>query len=166
MEQERLIQLELKMAEYFRGHPKQIQHFVKVRSFARLIGLAEGMDAQTLFVLEAAALVHDIGIREAERRFGRCDGELQEELGPPEAERLLKELDFESRQIERVCWLVGHHHTYSCIDTLDYRVLVEADFLVNAYEGEFSAEALTNVYEQMMRTHTGRLVFARMFDIS
>ena len=55
------------MIEFDAGDPRRIQHFLKVHGFARLIGLAEGLDAQTQYRLELAAAVHDIGIRPAER---------------------------------------------------------------------------------------------------
>ena len=35
------------------GDPKRIQHFVKVRALARTIGMAEGLDEETLHALEA-----------------------------------------------------------------------------------------------------------------
>lgn len=44
------------------------------------IELIEGLDKHTQFVLEIAALMHDIGIREGERLYGRNDGEIQQEL--------------------------------------------------------------------------------------
>ena len=72
------------MTDYYAGDPARINHFVKVHAYARQIGLAEQLDADTLFLLEAAALTHDIGIREAERLYGQCGGKLQERLGPPE----------------------------------------------------------------------------------
>ena len=36
--------------------------------------------------------------------------------------------------VERICYLIGHHHTYKDVDGADYQLLLEADFLVNAYE--------------------------------
>lgn len=56
-----------KMVEYYSGDPKRIQHFVKVHSFAKQIGHSERLDSDAMFVLEAAALVHDIGIKPSER---------------------------------------------------------------------------------------------------
>lgn len=50
------------MMEYDHRDVPQIQHFVKVYEFARMIGLMEGLDAKTQFTLESAAVVHDIGI--------------------------------------------------------------------------------------------------------
>ena len=76
------------------GDPKRIQHFIKVHALARYIGLEEGLTGAELETLEAAAYVHDIGIRLAEKQYGYSNGRLQEELGPPAAEELLSRLGF------------------------------------------------------------------------
>ena len=55
-----------KMIEYYTGDPKRIQHFIKVHAFSRYIGLREQLPEQEQFLLECAALVHDIGIKPAE----------------------------------------------------------------------------------------------------
>ena len=47
-------------------------------------------------------------------------------------ERLSK-LGYDKKIIERVSYLVAHHHTYNEIDDVDYQILVEADFLVNIH---------------------------------
>ena len=78
------------MVEYFQGDPRRIQHFVKVHAFARLIGHREGLDAAVQQRLEAAAYVHDIGIKAAEEKFGSSSGKLQEQEGPAEARKLLE----------------------------------------------------------------------------
>ena len=58
-----------KMIEYYTGDPKRIQHFIKVHAFSRYIGLREQLPEQEQFLLECAALVHDIGIKPAEAQF-------------------------------------------------------------------------------------------------
>ena len=63
---------------YFEGDAKRIQHFIKVYTFAKIIGENEGIDENTMTILESAAVVHDIGIKIAEQKYGRCDGKLQE----------------------------------------------------------------------------------------
>ena len=65
-----------KMIKLYRGDPKRIQHFCKVHSYAKLIGEMENVDKDTLFILEAAALTHDIGIHICEEKYGDCDVEL------------------------------------------------------------------------------------------
>lgn len=52
-----------------------------------------------------------------------------------------------SVQIERVAYLVGHHHTFQRIDGLDYQILIEADFIVNAAESAYSKENIANFAE-------------------
>ena len=54
--------LHLAMINLYQGDPKRIQHFCKVHSYARLIAEMEKVDHDTLFIIEAAALTHDIGI--------------------------------------------------------------------------------------------------------
>lgn len=67
-----------RMVAYNAGDPKRIQHLIKVHYFARMIGLAEHVDEATQLILEAAAIVHDIGIRICEQKYGVCDGKHQE----------------------------------------------------------------------------------------
>ncbi len=160
---ELLDRLCMEMIAYDRRDAKRIQHFIKVHSFARLIGAAEGMEAHSLFVLEAAAYVHDIGIHKAETLYSRNDGKIQEKLGPEEAEKMLRRLGFEETDIERICYLVSHHHTYHEIDGMDYQILVEADFLVNLYEDGVSMKVIRCSYDRIFRTETGRKIYREMY---
>ncbi len=158
-----LDELMRRMIAYNQGDPRRIQHFIKVHALAGLIGRMEQTDAQTQFLLETAALVHDIGIRPAEQKYGSCSGKLQELEGPPEAEKLLSDLGFPKDVIDRVCYLVGHHHTYTDIDGIDYQILVEADFLVNLEEEKSSPKAIATAYQRIFRTESGKLLCKMMF---
>ena len=151
------------MIAYDAGDPMRIQHFLKVHAFARLIGLDEGLDEHTQSVLEAAALVHDIGIHPAEAKYGSSAGKYQEELGPAEAEMLLARLDWPETDIRRISFLVGHHHTYTAIDGLDYQILIEADFLVNLYEDALPPEAQRHAYETIFKTESGKKLCRELY---
>ena len=153
----------MNMIAYYDGDPKRIQHFTKVHSYARLIGIGEQLDDASLFILEAAAYTHDIGIRVAEEKYGRCDGKLQEQEGPIIAQKMLSQLGFENYIVERICFLIGHHHTYDNIDGLDYQILVEADFLVNLYEDDAGNRAIDKAYKRIFKTETGKKIFRLMF---
>lgn len=153
------------MISYNRGDAKRIQHFIKVHSFAKLIGETEDLSPAELFVLETAAVVHDIGIKPSEAKYGRCDGKLQEQEGLEPARELLKGLGYENTVIERVCYLVAHHHTYENVEGLDYRILLEADFLVNLYEDGISKEGVQRAYEKILVTETGKRICREMFGI-
>lgn len=145
-----------KMMRFNQGDPKRIQHLMKVHRFAQLIGRMEHLDPHTQFLTECAALVHDIGIRPAEEKYGRCTGKLQEQEGPSYARRMLEELGLDAADTERICYLVGHHHTYTNIDGPDYQILVEADFLVNFYEDGLDAAAVRSALETVFRTRAGK----------
>ena len=152
------------MTDYYAGDPARINHFVKVHAYARQIGLAEQLDADALFLLETAALTHDIGIREAERLYGQCGGKLQERLGPPEAKKMLDSLGFAPEVTERVCFLIAHHHTLDGVDALDWRILLEADFLVNMIEEGMKAEAIQCGREKIFRTRMGLRLMERLTE--
>ena len=152
------------MIRYYAGDPKRIQHFIKVYTFAKMIGEKEKLPAGEQFILETAAIVHDIGIKPAEEKFGQCGGKLQEQEGPAVAQKLLTDLDYPEKVIARVCYLVGHHHTYDGIDGMDYQILVEADFLVNLYEDGVSGEAVERASEKIFRTKSGTDILETMFQ--
>lgn len=160
---QQLDDLFMDMIAYYDGDLKRIQHFTKVHSYARLIGIGEELDDASLFILEAAAYTHDIGIRVAEEKYGRCDGKLQEQEGPIIAQKMLSQLGFENYIVERICFLIGHHHTYDNIDGLDYQILVEADFLVNLYEDDAGNRAIDKAYKRIFKTETGKKIFRLMF---
>ena len=159
-------ELALAMIDYNNGDPKRIQHTTKVHAYASLIGKCEGLDDEMLFILESAALVHDIGIRESERKYGYQNGKLQEQEGPAVARELLMRIGgYSEQQIERICWLIAHHHTYHVCEDMDYQILIEADFLVNLYEDNESMNAMRAVHRNIFRTESGRRMLETMFGI-
>ncbi len=143
------------MIEYLHGKLHDVEHLLKVYGYAKAIGEEEGLDADTQRTLEIAAVVHDIGIPLAVEKYGSDAGPYQEELGPGEARALLSGLGCDEKTIERVCALVGRHHTYENVDGLDCRILLEADFLVNASFQHFGREAILAARESFFRTRTG-----------
>ncbi len=155
----------LAMIDYYAGDPARIQHFIKVHAFARTIGLHEGLDARTQYVLELSALVHDIGIKPAEATYGSSMGKYQEQLGPQPARELLSACGVDDAAIERICYLVAHHHTYSCIEGLDYQILVEADFIVNIYEGAKPQQVAISVRNKIFKTSCGRQILSKSFGL-
>lgn len=165
MTQELLDKVTIEMIKYFHGDAKRIQHLLKVHAFARLIGLQEQLDEETLFTLETAALVHDIGIKPAEEKYGRADGKLQEQEGPREAGALLQRLNYSPLAINRICYLVGHHHTYKHINGVDYQILIEADFLVNLFEDGCDKDAARTACAKVFRTESGIKLCISMFDL-
>lgn len=153
----------LAMTDYFKGDQKRINHFVKVHSFAKLIGESENIDEKTLFTLECASLTHDIGIKKGEKLYNRNDGKIQEHLGPEEAEKMMKPLNFQQDVMDRVKYLIANHHTYKSIDSIDLQILVEADFLVNACEDGLSRETAVKLGEKIFKTTTGKQLLKNLY---
>ncbi len=153
------------MITFYSGDPKRIQHFIKVHSFAKTIGLLEKLDKKTLYTLETAALVHDIGIKLCEEKYGECNGKLQELEGPAVARELLEDLGYDEDVMERVCYLVAHHHTYDKVDKMDYQILIEADFLVNMYEEKLDKKSIELAFQRIFKTPSGRFLCKQMFEL-
>ena len=153
----------ISMTDYFKSDQKRINHFVKVHSFAKLIGKMENIDEKSLFILECASLTHDIGIKKGEELYNRNDGKIQEQLGPKEAEKMMKKLDFQQDVMDRVMFLIANHHTYKSIESIDLQILVEADFLVNTCEDNLSRETAVKLGEKVFKTNTGKQLLKNLF---
>lgn len=150
------------MCEYEKGEPRRIDHFIKVHSLARQIALHERLDENTLFTLEVAALTHDIGIKPALAQYGRCEGDLQERLGPPMAEAMLGELALPAPVIRRTAFLIARHHTTRDVAGIDWQILLEADFLVNMIEDGYAREVIDEYQKNVFRTAEGLRLLEQM----
>ena len=162
--EDRIAKLMKAMIEYDRGDNLRIHHLLKVHNLSVTIATLEHMDKSVVAILEAAAIVHDIGIHISERKYGSSAGKYQEMEGPGEARNLLLRIGgFSAEEIDRVCFLVGHHHSYSNIVGMDYQILVEADFLVNIFEDDLSDTAIDNVRKKIFKTRTGLELLDAMY---
>ena len=160
---DKLKALYLAMWQWDAGDPQLIQHFAKVHSFAKLIGAAEGLDEETMFLLETEALTHDIGIIPARKEFGNGSGKFQEKVSDPLVREMLGSLGFDPAVIDRAAYVVSHHHTYKDIDGIDYQILVEADFFVNLFEKDEPRSAVEAAGQRIFKTKTGRKLLEQMF---
>ena len=158
-------ELIMAMMKHEQSNPRRIQHFLKVWAFTQVLCELEGVDSKTKLVAETAAIVHDIGIKSSLAKYSSAAGKYQEAEGPPAAREMLESVGYGFDVVDRVCYLVGHHHTYENIDGLDYKILVEADFLVNIFEGKMTSEAAQQIRETIFRTRGGKEVFDRQFGV-
>ena len=143
------------MIRYYAKDPRRVNHFLKVFSFAKSIGELEKLNEETQDILEVAAIMHDIGIKISEEKYNSSAGNYQEIEGPPVAREMLSKFKFDENFIDRVCYLIGHHHTYSKIEGIDYQILVEADFLVNIYEDEIKIPQIESIKDKYFKTKSG-----------
>jgi HD superfamily phosphohydrolase YqeK len=155
-----------KMIEYESGNPARIGHFMKVHEYASHIGYHERIGFPKQLILEIAAIMHDIGIKPAIEKYDSSAGKYQEELGPAVALEMIKMMEIPDNAIKRICFLVGHHHTYTGIDDKDWQILIEADFLVNMYEEEMSREAIQSAYSKIFKTETGKRLCREIYGVT
>lgn len=152
-----------KMIEYSNGNNHDINHFMKVFTYARTIGQLENLDEQTQFIIEAAAITHDIACPLCRKKYGNTNGKYQEQEGIILVYDFFKDSGLAHNIIDRIAYLVGHHHTFSKIDGLDYQILVEADYLVNADESSYSPENIRIFCDKTFWTETGKALLESVF---
>ena len=71
----------------------------------------------------------------------------------------------EKEMIERIAYLVGHHHTLTDIEGMDYQILIEADYLVNANENNYPEDNIRNMMEKVFKTDTGKMLLKAIYRI-
>ena len=151
----RIAGVAMKLLQKNKGDTRRIEHSLKVYAYARLLGVAESLDEQTLEILEITALLHDIGIHVAEIKYGRSTSQDQESEGPPVAREILASLDFKPETIDRVCFIISKHHTFTAIDGIDFQLLAEADFLVNSTEDHLSDDQIVHFATHIFKSESG-----------
>ena len=143
------------MEAYFKGDAKRINHAHMVTEYAEELLKREGGDYLTVI---GASVLHDIGIHQAEKKYGSTIGKYQEQEGPPIARGILTKLGFEQSQLEEICEIIAHHHSPRAITTKNFEILCDADWLVNLkdeYDIRDRAK-LNNIIERVLLTQSGK----------
>ena len=144
-----------KMIAYSKGDFHDIDHLIRVWTYAKTIGELEGLDGETQYILEVAAITHDIACPLCREKYGNTNGKYQEQEGIPLVRAFLYDTGLSPEQIERVAYLVGHHHTYINVDGADYQILLEADYIANASENSFSRQSIETFLRRVTKTESG-----------
>ncbi len=147
----------VEMKRYFRTDFKRIGHATRVARYAEKIGKKEGGN---MAVILTAAYLHDIGIHEAEKKHNSTSARYQELYGPPIAKDILLSLGAQEELIEEVCDIIGHHHHPRDEETLNFKVLYDADFIENMSEKQkkkpVDKELLARIIDKTMLTPSGK----------
>lgn len=150
-----IAQIMEKMIAFSEGNIHDITHLSCVWTYAKTIGELEGLDADTQFILEVAAITHDIACPLCRKKYGNTNGKYQEQEGAPLVREFLADTGMTAEQIDRVAYLVGHHHSPAQINGIDYQILIEADYIVNASESGYDQQAIRTFMEHTMKTAAG-----------
>jgi HD superfamily phosphohydrolase YqeK len=147
----------IEMKRYFKQDFKRIGHAGRVARYAEEIGKEEGGD---MSIILTVAYLHDIGIKDALIKHGSSDAEHQEEEGPRVAREILKGLGARDELIDEVCDIIGHHHHPRPDETINFKVLYDADLIANLEErkkeGRFDAIKTAEVLKDGFLTKAGR----------
>jgi HD superfamily phosphodiesterase len=143
-----------KMIRYFGTDIRRINHALKVYGFASCIARRENLSDNETRIVDIVAVLHDIGIHEAEKKYNSTSGKYQEKEGPEIARNILSDEEIDIETINRICFIIGNHHSYQKIDGLDFQIIVEADFLVNFFEDEMPKHSIESV-RTYFNTKTG-----------
>ena len=153
----------VKMIDYSAGNRKDINHLMKVHSYARIIGKGEGLSEELQKITEIAAIVHGIACPLCRNKYGNTNGKYQGAEGPALTESFLADTGLTREEIARIAYLVGHHHTYEGVEGLDYQILLEADYLVNADESGYSRENILHMRDTVFQTKTGTALLESIY---
>ena len=150
-----IAQIMQKMIRFSEDNIHDIDHFIRVWTYAKTIGELEQLDEETQYILEVAAITHDIACPLCRDKYGNTNGKHQEEEGAPLVKAFLSDSGMTKTQIDRVAFLVGRHHTFKEIDGLDWQILIEADYIANATENGYSRENVKSFIQKIMKTGSG-----------
>ncbi|AQT67708.1 putative domain HDIG [Anaerohalosphaera lusitana] len=149
-------QVQQKMQTYFGSDQRRISHALQVLQIAEQIAVAEKTNLQ---LVKIAAILHDIGIHNSQRRYNSTAGRYQQIEGPPVARKIMTELDIDNETIEHVCDIIANHHSGG-MNTMEFNCIWDADRIVNFAE-EYPAHANlteTDYFDQILRTQTGKRI--------
>ena len=152
-----------RMIAFYKGDLHDVSHFLKVWALAKTIGEQERLEEPVQLTLELAAVVHDIACPLCREKYGDVHGHHQELESPPLVETFFEGLPVDPADLSRISWLVAHHHTDTGVDGLDYQILLEADFLVNAGESGYSRAMIEKFRQRVFRTKSGIRLLDSMY---
>lgn len=153
------------MIDYSNGNNHDINHFIKVHSYAKTIGELENLTQQEMKILEITAIIHDIACPLCREKYGNTNGIYQEKEGMILAEEFLKDEDLTQEEKDRIIYLVGHHHTLKDIQGKDYQILIESDYLVNADESYYSMANKISYMNKIFKTKTGQELLKSIYQM-
>lgn len=143
------------MKQVFKDNKKYIGHALKVLGYAKELLKKEKGDSK---IVVPAAILHDIGIIICKEKYNSTGGQLQELEGPPIAGKILRKLGTDNIIIDEVCSIISSHHSPGEIDTENFKIIWDADWLVNL-EDEYNIKdknKLAKVINKIFLTRSGK----------
>lgn len=145
---------------YFGSDLKRINHAKKVLDYAEELLRKEGGD---WYIVVPAAILHDVGIKVAEEKYGSSAGDLQEKEGPEIAGKILLKLGFKKEEIKEICQIIRHHHSPGKVKSLNFQVVTDADWLVNLQDEPGNKDVLRKIINKVFVTQAGQELARKIY---
>jgi hypothetical protein len=149
----------LEMKRYLQTDFRQIGHATRVARYAEKIGIAEKANPA---VIISAAYLNDIGISEAQRKFGSTDPKYHEAESVLIARLILTKLGAAQGLIDEVCDIISHHHHPRPEETMNFKVLFDADLIATVEENQknqpVDKKQIQKIIETSCFTETGKKI--------
>ena len=134
---------------------EDINHLMKVYTFAGCIARGEGLSDEEVRTTELSAILHDISCPLCRKLYGNTHWSYQEAHGETLIYDFFQGEQMPENEVKEIAYIVSHHHTYSAVNGTPFQILYEADFLVNAGEQHYEKTAVLQMRNEAFRTKTG-----------
>ena len=151
-----------RLEDYFGSDEKRIAHAKNVLKYAEQLLRAEKADP---YVVIPAAVLHDVGIKAAEEKYGSAAARYQEKEGPAIAGRILVEMGYEDQNVYEICAIIARHHSPRAFEDTNFKVVYDADWLVNFPEevAVRDPEKIRQTIRKIFLTPSGRETAEKLF---
>lgn len=148
------------MKRVFSEVPYGVEHTLRVLKYAEAIMDGENLDSNRRELITIVVILHDLGAIEAQKKYGSMDAVYQEKEGPVIVRKILNEMNYPPKAIDRICYIIGNHHTPSKIDGIDFQIQWEADMLDNLKHSDFGngQDKILDYINKNFKTATGRKI--------
>ena len=156
--------ISFEMKKFWGTHYQQVNHALKVARYAEKILRMEGGNP---LVVIGAAYLHGFGRHEGEME-GRNGLEHGKREGLAMVREILERLAVEKEAISEIIDLINCLHSPRDEESLDFRILYEADWLARIEEGEHTGDR-RELEERLLnnfKTTTGRHLLQEFFSRS
>lgn len=150
------------LEDYFGKDAKRINHAKKVMGYAEELLKQEKADWH---IVIPASILHDVGIKVAEEKYGSSAGHHQEKEGPAVARGILLKIGLTKKNIDEICEIIAHHHSPGRVNTQNFKVLYDSDWLVNLKD-EFDTKdkvELAKIIDKVFLTASGKELAKKIY---
>jgi len=154
----------IEMKRYFKKDFKRIGHAMRVARCAERIGKETGADLAKVL---AAAYLYDIGVPEAEKKYGSTDSKYVQQEGRIVARAILSRLGAAQPLQDAVCDIVGRRHPSDRNASLEEKIVHDADRIARlesrrntGEQGPLSGESPDGIF----MTESGRKAAERILQ--